>query len=65
MFVANGDVPEDDNGELAQAIADNLGADARNLVCGDAEHDEFSWRGCECCGSQLGGTRHQLIVLEH
>lgn len=65
FFVANGDVPEDDNGELETAIMDNLGAeDVRHLVCGDSDQDdEFSWSACECCGSRLGGSRHQLIVL--
>jgi len=65
LFVANGDAPEDDNGELAAAILANLGADdARNLCCGDTDQDdEFSWRACDCCGSTLGGSRHQLICL--
>jgi hypothetical protein len=34
------------------------------LACGDGEDDEeFSWHGCDVCGSGLGGTRHQLVLL--
>ena len=25
--------------------------------------DWFSWSGCECCGSTLGGNRNRLAVL--
>jgi hypothetical protein len=25
--------------------------------------DEFSWRSCGCCGSKLGGGRHEFAVL--
>lgn len=25
--------------------------------------DEFSYRTCECCGSHLAGTRHEVIVF--
>lgn len=25
--------------------------------------DEFSWRPCGCCGSNLGGSRHRFAVL--
>lgn len=66
MYVANGDLPEDDNGELQAAIDANLTpAEQRHLCCGDSEQDnEFSWSACQCCGSSLGGSRHQLIVLE-
>jgi hypothetical protein len=64
MWVANGELPEDDSNGLRQAIANNLGDDARFLCCGDGDHDdEFSWSACECCGSHLGGSRHQLVVL--
>lgn len=63
MFVANGDTP--DTGDIESDIRGNLGTDdMRNLVCGDSEHDdEFSWSDCECCGSRLGGSRHQLAVI--
>lgn len=64
FLVANGETPEGDNGELETAMMANLGAqDVRHLVCGSGEDNEFSWSACECCGSRLGGSRHQLIVL--
>lgn len=25
--------------------------------------NEFSWRRCDCCGSNLGGSRHRFAVL--
>jgi hypothetical protein len=24
---------------------------------------EFSWSGCDCCGSRLGGSRHRFSLL--
>lgn len=64
MLVANGDLPEDDNGELERGIANNLGDDTKWLCCGDSDaDDEFSWSACECCGSKLGGSRHQLCIV--
>lgn len=65
MLVANGNVP-DDRPELSDDIATYLRLKPnQHLVCsGDSEYDEFSWSRCECCGSNLGGSRHQLAVLE-
>jgi hypothetical protein len=66
MLVANGDVP-DDRPELDSEIDAYLQLKPnQHLVCsgGDSEDDEFSWSRCECCGSSLGGSRHQLAVLE-
>lgn len=66
MYVANGDLPEDDNGELQARIATMLTPEEQSNLCvGDSDQDdEFSWRACECCGSPLSGSRHQLICLE-
>jgi len=65
FLVANGDLPEDDSGELQAGIDANMGDDQRWLCCGDSDKDdEFSWSGCECCGSRLGGSRHQLVVVK-
>jgi hypothetical protein len=34
------------------------------LETGSDDNDEgFSWRECECCGSRLGGARHEAIML--
>ena len=32
------------------------------LVPGEGD-PEFSWCPCECCGSHLGGDRHELIAV--
>jgi hypothetical protein len=65
MFVANGDEPEDESIDLGACITAHLDLrPLQHLVCGDSEQDdEFSWRACECCGSTLGGSRHQLFLL--
>lgn len=64
FLVANGELPEDRD-DLQEDIMAHLGAeDCANLCCGDSDKDdEFSYLGCECCGSTLGGSRHQLIVM--
>ena len=60
LLVANGDGTD----EHAEAMTKRIGPLA-HLVCGDSDQDdEFSWAPCECCGSRLGGSRHQLIMLE-
>lgn len=66
LYVANGDLPEDDTGQLEEAIGEHLDLSVHQyLVCGDNDKDdEFSWRACECCGSTLGGSRHLLVLLE-
>lgn len=66
LYVANGDLPEDDTGQLEEAIGEWLDLSVhQHLVCGDSDKDEdFSWHQCECCGSKLGGSRHQLVLLE-
>ena len=56
--------------------AEGRGRDGKYLVSGDgkeidldhpgyecAREDWFSWSGCECCGSSLGGSRNRLAVL--
>jgi hypothetical protein len=62
LYVANGDEPDDR--DIEADIQDYLGHASGLICCGDTENDnEFSWRVCECCGSHLGGSRHELIVL--
>jgi hypothetical protein len=64
FLVANGDLP-DDRPDLDDEIAAHLGDDARWLCCGDsAADDEFSRSTCECCGSRLGGSRHELCIVK-
>jgi hypothetical protein len=30
----------------------------------DCERTEFSWSGCDICGSHLGGTRYDVIMIK-
>lgn len=63
QYVANGEVAE--GGQWSpEAVSEVMGGDERWLCCGDSEiDDEFSWSPCECCGSHLGGSRHELAVV--
>lgn len=67
MYVANGDLPESDSDagvSFEASIVATAGVASGLICCGDSELDEeFSWSACECCGSRLGGSRHQLIIL--
>ena len=63
FYVANGDLP-DGNPYFEDAIRAAIGVPSGWLCVGDSDADEeFSWAPCECCGSQLGGSRHQLVLL--
>ena len=66
MYVSDGTLPENDTGQLEEAIGEHLDLSVhQHLYVGDTDQDdEFSWSACECCGSKLGGTRHQLVLLE-
>tara|TARA_R100000988_G_scaffold103689_1_gene84174 strand:- start:2510 stop:2794 length:285 start_codon:yes stop_codon:yes gene_type:complete len=38
--------------------------DGGSIHAGNSEKDEtFSWSGCECCNSGLGGSRHHCVIL--
>ena len=38
--------------------------DGGSIHAGDSDKDEtFSWSGCECCNSGLGGSRHHCVIL--
>lgn len=64
LFIANGDLPEDNDHLVAEIEAHLSLKPGQYLVCGDSEKDdEFSWRACECCGSTLGGSRHHVVLL--
>ena len=64
LYVANGDVP-DDRDALPDEVAEMWPpAEGWQLCMGDPEQDdEFSWSPCQCCGSHLGGARHEVIAL--
>lgn len=73
MFIANGDLPEDEEDatrllfefdRYAQENIDwRLGSHEITWEDGievrvELEEQEFSWSECDCCGSSLGGSRH-------
>lgn len=65
FVIANNDWPEDEarRAEVAEGIA-RWSEEGWELVCGDAENDhDFLWARCECCGSTLGGSRHEIGTL--
>lgn len=63
MFIANGELPEEDGNKLISAIESNWKDLSGQIVLGDNDTEEFSWSPCECCGSSLGGNRFSATVL--
>lgn len=66
MYLANGDLsdcPDDVAESLPGKIEERW--PAGHLVTTSTEETdlEFSWRACDCCGSQLGGSRHPFVVM--
>lgn len=60
----NRDNMSDERIEAVELGISDLSAEYGYLFCGDAENElEFSCSPCECCGSNLAGTRHELISL--
>ena len=49
--------------EAIQAGINRLTANDRFLAAGEDE-TEFSTQPCECCGSSLAGSRHEIIILK-
>ena len=66
FFEVNGELPED--GERAQEIEegfDRLGEVSSNFGSSEDGEDgycEFSWAPCDCCGTQLGGSRYRYAL---
>ena len=61
LYLANGDIPEE-----RPNLADEIKAqwpDESYLMIGNETH-EFSWQACDCCDSNLGGSRTLFAVLE-
>lgn len=47
-----------------EEISHSLESLGESVHAGDPENDEtFSWSPCECCGSTLGGSRHELVDI--
>jgi hypothetical protein len=55
-----GDKADEREAEVRKAINETEG----HIVPGDSENDqEFSWNPCDCCGSNLAGSRFQCAIL--
>lgn len=62
FFIANGDLPENEHD--ATRVVAGVESFAPGYVTPSGEGEgEFSWRPCDCCGSKLGGDRHDAVVL--
>jgi hypothetical protein len=62
-LLANGDVPSD-RPNIADEIVTNWPQETHQLHVSDGNDDTwFSWNGCECCNSNLGGTRRNISVI--
>lgn len=64
MYLANGDVPEDDNGWSPEAVEASWPSATYHLCAAGDENSEeyFSWRACDVCGSRLGGNRYPVAA---
>lgn len=71
LFIANGDLPEDEEDcaritfefdrYAAEGIEWRVGAETKKEA--DDSCEEFSVAECDCCGSSLGGARHPAHFL--
>ena len=66
MYIANGDVPDDDESFLERfdhsvswdtGWYEELTEEEQDNEDGDLG---FSWRSCDCCNSHLGGERYKV-----
>lgn len=71
MVIANGDYSslamypetEDKRRDEIDAGLDRL-AKIGHVTCGDSVNDDlFNHHACECCESELAGSRHQCVIL--
>ena len=76
FFVAYGeeleDCPDGKGQEIADAMDREIGDSSGHFACGappaeeceegQDEYIEFSYRGCELCWSQLGGSLHAITL---
>ena len=66
LYDVNGELPEDE--ARAHEIEDGferLGEVCANFGGSEDEEDgycEFSWAQCDCCGTQLGGSRYRYAL---
>lgn len=64
LFIANGDLPEDE--ATAAAVIEGVESELPAqwvMACGEDCEGEFDSAPCDCCGSTLGGDRHPAALL--
>lgn len=54
---------KDEAAEREKAIRDGLNSFDGHAVIGN-DHDEFSHRQCDCCGSKLHGERWEFNIIK-
>ena len=67
LLVANGDLPTDLTDEEVKTYLERVKHYCGELDVvpgGSDEDEEFSWQQCDCCGTTLGGSRHQIYFIE-
>lgn len=63
MYLANGEVPEDDENPWKPEDVDSRWQGWNVCVAGDEKTEEyFSWQPCDVCGSRLGGNRCPCVA---
>lgn len=52
-------------GDITDSMVEHIGLESgQSLHVDSGENDtEFSWSQCDCCGSRLGGSRHNIVCL--
>jgi hypothetical protein len=68
-FIAGADPHPSTPPEWVEHIAnrvEQIQGDMAAFYPGDPEEaNEFSWNKCEICGTNLGGSRHQVTLISH
>lgn len=54
---------EQESNQRMKAIQDGISNTEGQIVTGDELNDTFSHKPCDCCGSNLAGTRYHCRVL--
>lgn len=64
IFIANGELPEEDAAAAAVVEGVERELPARwVMACGEGCEGDFAVTSCDGCGSTLGGDRHAAVLL--
>lgn len=64
QFIANGDLPPDADAARENEILHGVNnQEGYSWSLGTDTEGSFSWRYCDCCGSQLGGDRYSAALV--